>query len=106
VPPVGSHPAPTGSYNTRERNVAVVNPQDGNQTSWIMANKSSDASLLPHMNITAVSSTVALQNNTDRGKLAASLHKILLVLLFFLWTIELVFWASWPHVFFTYEVHG
>lgn len=106
VPPVGSHPAPTGSYNTRERNVAVVNPQDGNQTSWIMANKSSDASPLPHMNITAVSSTVALQNNTDRGKLAASVHKFLLVLLFHLWTIELVFWASWPFVFFTYEVHG
>jgi len=105
VPPVGSLPAPTGSYNTRERNVTVVNPQDGNQTSWIMANTSSDASLLPHRNITAVSSTVALPNNTNRSKLAAPLHKFLLVLLFQLGIIELVFWASWPFVFFTYEVH-
>lgn len=106
VPPVGSLPASTGSYNTRERNVTVMNPQDSNQTSWIMANTSSDASPLPHRNITAVSSTVALQNNTNRGKLAASLHKFLLVLLFQLGTIELVFWSSWPFVFFTYEVHG
>lgn len=106
VPPVGSHPAPTGSYNTRERNVTVVNPQDGNQTSLIMASMSSDASPLPHRNITAVNSTVALQINTNRGKLAASLHKFLLALLFQLGTSELVFWASWPFVFFTYEVHG
>jgi len=106
VPPVGSHPAPTGSYSTRERNVTVVNPQDGNQTSWIMANISSDTSPLSHRNITAVSSTVALQNNTNRGKLAPSLHKFLLALLFLFGTIELVFWASWPFVFFTYEVHG
>lgn len=105
VPPVGSLPTPTGSYNTRERNVTVVNPQDGNQTSWIMANTSSDASPLPHRNITAVSSTVALQNNTNRGKLAAPLHKFLLALLFQLGIIELVFWASWPFVFFTYEVY-
>lgn len=105
VPPVGSHPAPTGSYNTRERNVTVVNTQDGKETSWIMANITSDASTLPH-NITAVSSTVALENNTNIGKLATSLHKFLLVLLFQLGTIELVFWASWPFVFLTYEVHG
>jgi hypothetical protein len=106
VPPVGSHPAPTGSYNTRERNVTVVNPQDGKETSRIMDNITSDASILPHMNITAVSSTVTLENNTNIGKLAASVHKFLLVFLFQLGTIELVFWASWPFVLLTYEVHG
>jgi hypothetical protein len=94
VPPVGSHPAPTGSYITRERNVTVVNPQDGNRTSWSTANISSDASPLPHSNITAISSTVVLQNNTNRGKLAVSVHMFPLVLLFHLVTTELVFWAS------------
>jgi hypothetical protein len=74
----GSLPASTGSYITRERNVTVVNPQDSNQTSWIMANASSDTSPLPQSNITAFSSTVALQNNTNSGKLAASFHSFFL----------------------------
>jgi hypothetical protein len=84
----------------------VVNPPDGNQTSWTMANISSDASSLPHSNITAVSSTVALQKSTNSGKLAASLNSFFLVLLLQLNTIELVFWASWPFVFFVDEVQG
>lgn len=106
VPPVGSHPATMGSYNIRERNVTVVNPQTGKEISRTIPNITLDASTLPQTNITAVSSTVAPENNTNIGKLAASLHKFLLVLLFQLRTIELVFWASWPFVFLTYEVHG
>jgi hypothetical protein len=75
--PAGSHPAPTESYITRERNVTVLDPQDGNRTSWFTASVRSDASPLPHSNITAVSSAVVLQNNTNKGKLAVSVHKFL-----------------------------
>lgn len=95
VPPVGSHPVTVGSNVTRERNVTVVNPQDGNWTSRPTANISSDVSSLSHSNITEINSTVAVQNN--RGKWAASIHQFSSAR-FQLVTIELVFGASWPSV--------